>query len=97
MESLGTLIVASHADPATPRSINSIHPIAASRMKRAMGRWSGWWQAFLIRRARKQTAIALSELDTEVLRDIGVPESLLCETEAARELEKHRRAFWLWS
>ncbi|WP_415807483.1 hypothetical protein [Bordetella muralis] len=66
-------------------------------MTRAAGFWTAWWRAFLIRRARKQTVVALSELDTDVLRDIGVPESLLGEAEATRRLDENRRAFWLWS
>lgn len=94
MESPGIL---SAVDTATPQLTASIRSVAAPRMPRAAGRWAAWWQAFLTRRARKQTVVALSELDTDVLRDIGVPESLLGEAEATRRLEENRRAFWLWS
>ena len=97
MEAPGTLIAADDANAATPPLIASIRHIASSPVAHAGGRWSGWWQAFLAHRARKQTAVALSELDADILRDIGVPESLLCETEAARRLEENRRVFWLWT
>ncbi|CAM4384994.1 hypothetical protein BOTU111921_26910 [Bordetella tumbae] len=96
MESPGTLIAADCANTAT-RQLIAIRPIAASPMAHAVGRWSGWWQAVLAHRARKQTVVALSELDADMLRDIGVPESLLYETEATRRLEENRRAFWLWT
>lgn len=94
MESPGILAVANTAAPHLTASIRSA---AAPRTNRAAGLWAAWWQAFLTRRARKQTVVALSELGNDVLRDIGVPESLLGEAEATRRLEENRRAFWLWS
>jgi len=85
----GTTVPASTIDAicsAAPRRINGI-----------AGQWSAWWDRFAARRARKLTAVALSELSTDLLQDIGAPASLRSESAVIRESRHNRRAFWLWS
>lgn len=60
-------------------------------------RWSAWRQAARIHKLRKLTICELSELNDDVLQDIGVPEPLLLEAHAVRQRKQHRHSSWLWS
>jgi len=96
MESQGTLNAANVPCGISPVATRATS-ISWAGPKRIYEWWSSWRQDALTRKLRKQTALELSALDDQVLQDIGVPESLLAETHAVRQLEQNRRAFWLWS
>jgi len=73
--------------PPSPRGIN-----LAAAVRDAC---AAWWQALLTRRAGRQAAVALSDLDDHLLRDVGAPGWLLQETQVLREIEQNRLAHWL--
>lgn len=85
MQSQETL---SPVDVAALQLIDTTDPTVVSCTKRLVERWSAWWQGLFTRRAGKRTADALSTLNAKALQDIGVPESMLYESNALRQLER---------
>ncbi|GAB3339036.1 hypothetical protein GCM10027565_38500 [Bordetella tumulicola] len=94
MQSQETL---STVDVATLQLIDTTDPAVLSRTKRLIERWSSRWRGLFTRRARKRTADALSTLNARALQDIGVPESMLYESNAIRQLERSYDTSQLWS